>query len=210
MEAATMSRTFHIVFVSLLTLLIFGAPVGYAYVRQNQFRHLKVVKNNVLYRSGQLNLRGLKQTIHDLGIKTVITLRPGDIGPDQDEEAYCRSQEINYLRIAPQRWWANGGSVPAEEGVKTFIKVMDDPANFPVLVHCMRGVHRTGAFCAVYRMEYQGWSNAKAIEELRDCGYKELEDEFDILTFLEQYKPRHAAAGANRGAGCSEASATRP
>ncbi len=191
-----MLRSFHLAFGLFLTVLIIGAPVGYAYVRQNQLRNLKVVQDNVLYRSGQLTLSGLKQTIHDLGIKTVITLRPGDIGPDLDEENYCHSQEISYYRIAPQRWWANGGAIPAEEGVKTFIKVMDDPANFPVLIHCMRGVHRTGAFCAVYRMEYQGWSNAKAIEELRTCGYKELEDEFDILSFLETYKARNAKAVA--------------
>jgi protein tyrosine/serine phosphatase len=191
-----MSRSFHLAFGLFLTVLIVGAPVGYAYVRQNQLRNLKVVQDNVLYRSGQLTLSGLKQTIHDLGIKTVITLRPGDIGPDLDEETYCHSQEISYYRIAPQRWWANGGAIPAEEGVKTFIKIMDDPANFPVLIHCMRGVHRTGAFCAVYRMEYQGWSNAKAIEELRACGYKELEDEFDILSFLETYKARNAKAEA--------------
>jgi tyrosine-protein phosphatase SIW14 len=134
-------------------------------------------------------LRGLKQAIHDHGIKTVITLRPVEAGTEL-EEAYCHSQEINYYRIAPKRWWANGGAIPAEEGVNTFIKVMEDPANFPVLIHCMRGVHRTGAFCAVYRMEFQGWSNERAIQELRSCGYKELEDEFDILSFLEQFKPR--------------------
>jgi tyrosine-protein phosphatase SIW14 len=190
MEAFPMSRSIHLAFGLFLTLMIVGGPVGYAYVRQTQLRHLKVVEDNVLYRSGQLTLSGLKQTIHDLGIKTVITLRPGDIGADLDEEVYCHSQEINYLRIAPRGWSATGGVIPAAEGVKTFLKVMDDPANFPVLIHCMRGVHRTGAFCAVYRMEYQGWSNVKAIEELRACGYKELEDEFDILSFLEQYSPR--------------------
>lgn len=186
-----MSRSLQVAFGLFLTLFIVGAPVGYAYVRQNQLRHLKVVEDNVLYRSGQLTLTGLRQTIHDLGIKTVISLRPNDSGLDlEPEEAYCHLQEINFLRISPKRWWANGGAIPAEEGVKAFIKVMDDPANHPVLIHCMRGVHRTGAFCAVYRMEFQGWSNTQAIEELSACGYKELEDEFDILSYLEQYKPR--------------------
>jgi protein tyrosine/serine phosphatase len=184
-----MSRSVRTAFICLITLLIFGAPSGYAYYRQRQLRHLKVVENDVLYRSGQLSVRGLKQTIHDHGIKTVISLRPAEVDPDP-EEAYCNSQEIKYLRIAPKRWWANGGAIPAEEGVNTFIKVMENPANFPVLIHCMRGVHRTGAFCAVYRMQFQGWSNEQAIEELRACGYKELEDEFDILSFLEQFKPR--------------------
>lgn len=188
-----MSRSLQVAFGLFLTLFIIGAPVGYAYVRQNQLRNLKVVEDNVLYRSGQLTLTGLRQTIHDLGIKTVISLRPNDSGLDlEPEEAYCHLQEINFLRIAPKRWWANGGAIPAQEGVNAFIQVMDDPANYPVLIHCMRGVHRTGAFCAVYRMEFQGWSNTQAIEELRSCGYKELEDEFDILSFLEQYKPRSA------------------
>jgi tyrosine-protein phosphatase SIW14 len=184
-----MSRSTRMAFSCLIVLLILGGPTAYAFVRQNQMRNLKVVDNDVLYRSGQLTLRGLKQAIHDHGIKTVITLRPVEAGTEL-EEAYCHSQEINYYRIAPKRWWANGGAIPAEEGVNTFIKVMEDPANFPVLIHCMRGVHRTGAFCAVYRMEFQGWSNERAIQELRSCGYKELEDEFDILSFLEQFKPR--------------------
>jgi protein tyrosine/serine phosphatase len=184
-----MSRSHHFAFGCLIVALIVGGPTAYAYVRQNQLRNLRVVDDGVLYRSGQLTLRGLKQTIHDLGIKTVITLRPSEGGTEQ-EEAYCRGQELNYYRIAPQRWWANGGAIPAEEGVNTFIRVMENPANFPVLIHCMRGVHRTGAFCAVYRMEFQGWRNEDAIEELRSCGYKELEDEFDILSFLEQFKAR--------------------
>ena len=192
-----MSRSTHIAFGCLIALLIVGGPTGYAYYRQNQLRNLKVVDNEVLYRSGQLTLTGLKQAIHDHGIKTVITLRPAEPGTEQ-EEAYCHSQEISYYRIAPQRWWANGGAIPAEEGVNTFIKVMEDPANFPVLIHCMRGVHRTGAFCAVYRMQFQGWSNENAIKELRACGYKELEDEFDILSFLEQFKPRQAHTANNK------------
>lgn len=189
-----MSRSLHLAFGLFLTIFIIGAPVCYAYVRQNQLRNLKVVEDNVLYRSGQLSLKGLQQTVHDLGIKTVISLRPNDSGLElEPEEAFCNLQEINFVRISPQRWWSAGGAIPAEQGVKSFIKIMENPANHPVLIHCMRGVHRTGAFCAVYRMEFQGWSNADAIEELRSCGYKELEDEFDILGFLEAFKPSDRA-----------------
>ncbi|HMC66841.1 MAG TPA: hypothetical protein VKI65_18035, partial [Gemmataceae bacterium] len=50
--------------------------------------------------------------------------------------------------------------------------------------------HRTGAFCAVYRMEYQHWTNADAIQEVKDFGYSNLDDEWDILTYLEEYRPR--------------------
>jgi protein tyrosine/serine phosphatase len=67
---------------------------------------------------------------------------------------------------------------------------MDDPANFPVLVHCFAGIHRTGAYVAVYRMEHDRWTNAEALDELRAFGYRNLDDEWDVLGYLEQYRPR--------------------
>ena len=66
---------------------------------------------------------------------------------------------------------------------------MADPANYPVLIHCFAGVHRTGAYCAIYRMEHDHWSNEKAIAELKSCGYVNLDEEWDILGYLEQYRP---------------------
>jgi tyrosine-protein phosphatase SIW14 len=80
--------------------------------------------------------------------------------------------------------------VPAAEGVRKFLALLDDPANHPVLVHCFAGVHRTGAYCAIYRMEYDRWSNARAIAEMCACGYRDLDDEWDLLGFLEEYQPR--------------------
>ena len=51
---------------------------------------------------------------------------------------------------------------------------MDDPANHPVLLHCRAGLHRTGVLAAVYRMEYQGWTPAQAIDELKAYGFGEF------------------------------------
>jgi protein-tyrosine phosphatase len=48
---------------------------------------------------------------------------------------------------------------------------MDDPANYPVLIHCKAGLHRTGCLVAVYRMEYEGWSPTEAIAEMKDLGF---------------------------------------
>ena len=110
--------------------------------------------------------------------------------PDAAEEKFCRAMDMKYVRITPRVWEGPGGSVPAEEGVRTFLEVMDDPKNYPVLVHCFRGVHRTGAHVAVYRMEYEHWTNAQAIAEVRAFGYVNLDDEWDVLGYLEQYRPR--------------------
>jgi len=176
-----------------LTILLVAGPVGYSWYWQGRIRNFRTVRDDVLYRSGQLSLDGLKRIIHDYGIRTVITLRdaalPGNPPPDRVEEEYCKAQEIHYVRIPPRTWWAADGSVPAEKGIRRFLRVMDDPQNYPVLIHCFAGIHRSGAFCAVYRMEYQHWSNAQAIAEMKTCGYSHLDDEWDVLGYIEQYRP---------------------
>ena len=68
---------------------------------------------------------------------------------------------------------------------------MDEKENYPVLVHCFAGAHRTGAYVAVYRMEYDGWSNEKAIAELRTCGYSTIDGDLDVNEFLSTYRPQH-------------------
>jgi protein tyrosine/serine phosphatase len=132
--------------------------------------------------------------VHERGIKTVITLRDSasanEPPPDLSEENYCLAEGLNYVRISPRSWWSPDGSIPAEIGVRRFLEVMDNADNFPVLIHCFAGIHRTGAFCAIYRMEYDRWSNEEAIAELYACGYKYLEDEWDLLDFLKSYVPR--------------------
>jgi protein tyrosine/serine phosphatase len=193
MEALRMPRTVQYLLAILLLILLIGAPVGYAWHRQAQIRNFRVVREGVLYRSGQMSLDGLKRVIHDYGIKTVVTLRaganPGDPAPDLAEEEYCKVQEINYHRLPPGEWWAPDGPAPAEESVRKFRTVMADPKNYPVLVHCLAGIHRTGAYCAIYRMEHERWANAEAIAEMKACGYTNLDDEWDILGYLEQYRP---------------------
>ncbi len=54
-----------------------------------------------------------------------------------------------------------------EPGVRKFREVMSDPNNYPVLVHCTAGIHRTGAYCAIYRMEFEHWTNERAIDEVK-------------------------------------------
>jgi protein tyrosine/serine phosphatase len=54
----------------------------------------------------------------------------------------------------------------------------------------MAGIHRTGACVAIYRMEFDHWDNAAALDELRAGGYRHLDDEEDVLGYLENYRPR--------------------
>ncbi len=179
--------------LSIVAMLV-GGPMAYLHYRTVHFRNFHVVRDGVLYRSGQLSLDGLKRAIHDYDIRTVVTLRdahvPGDPAPDAAEEAYCKEQGMRYVRIPPRAWWASDNSVPAEQGVRTFLEVMDDPSNYPVLVHCFAGYHRSGAYSAIYRMEYEGWTNRNALDEMKNYGYQGLDEHLDLLWYLEDYRPR--------------------
>jgi protein tyrosine/serine phosphatase len=175
---------------TVVVLLLIAAPVGFALHQQKQVRHFREVHAGVLYRSGQTTIPGLRRLIHDYGIRTVICLRDGQTAADRAEEDYCRSQDILFVRLPPRSWGDGTGEVPAEENVRKFRAVMADPRNHPALIHCFAGMHRTGAYCAIYRMEFQHWSNEQAIAEVKACGYKNLDDEWDVLGYLESYRPQ--------------------
>src|SRR5579885_607795 len=175
-------------------IVLIAAPVAYSFHHLRAMRNFAVVREGVLYRSGQMSLDGLKRAVHDYGIRTVVTLRdaytPGEPAPDREEEHWCQAQEINYYRIPPRRWEGQGGEPPpVEPGVRQFREIMANPDNYPVLVHCFAGVHRTGAYCAIYRMEHDRWSNERAIAEMKRFGYGNLDEEEDILGYLEHYRP---------------------
>jgi tyrosine-protein phosphatase SIW14 len=189
-----MSRALKLLLGLAVVAACVGGPVLFAFHWQGETRHFHVVREGVLYRSGQNTLFGLKNLLHDYRIRTVVTLRdnhvPGLTPPDKKEEEYCLKEGIRYVRIPPQHWEdPDGGEPPVDEGVRTFLEVMRDPDNYPVLVHCFAGVHRTGAYCAIYRMEFEHWDNDRAIDEVKALGYTTIDGEEDILGYLTRYRP---------------------
>ena len=75
---------------------------------------------------------------------------------------------IKFVRIAP---YVSGSDEPGDKALgqvaQVFLAVMDDPASYPVLVHCTAGRDRTGSMCAVYRMEFDHWSPDTALKEMQ-------------------------------------------
>jgi protein tyrosine/serine phosphatase len=53
----------------------------------------------------------------------------------------------------------------------SFLKVVNDPANQPVFVHCWQGSDRTGMMVLSYRVSQQGWTVEDAIKELPNFGF---------------------------------------
>jgi len=194
--------------VAVLMALIMGTTllvVPYFYYR-SQYTHakrLRVVAQGVLYRSGQMTAAGLEETLTRHGIKTVVNLQNEEPDPELNggplESAFCKARGVRFVYIAPDL--IERSRVPRERptAIDAFLEVMDDPSNYPVLIHCQAGLHRTGVLAAVYRMEYDGWTARQALEELKANGFgnsKATARNDYIMQYILTYSPRPPTARA--------------
>ena len=115
--------------------------------------------DNKLYRSAQPTAEGMKN-LRNYGIKTVLNLR--GFHSDRDEIGKLK---LKQYRIPINTWHLK------DEHVIKFLKIVNDPKNQPVLVHCKHGADRTGTMCAVYRIVMQGWNKKQVLKEMKDGGY---------------------------------------
>ena len=188
-ESPFMKHWFRVLLGLLVVALLAGGPPSSTSATAKLNTAISVVVGGKLYRSGQMSLDGLRHTIDEYGIKTVISLRyannEGAPPPDWKEEEYCKRTAFPLLPRAATRLGTNpDGEIPADKPVGDFLDIMDDPNAYPALIHCFAGKHRTGRFRTIYRMEYQHWSNEDAIKELKALGYTNFDNEEDVQGYL--------------------------
>ena len=159
-----------------------GGPVAYYRATYAHAKRLRVVTDGTLYRSGQLTADGFRDAVRRFGIKTVVNLQEEARDPRiperwqsarfTTESTVCRELGVRYVPL-------DGGVLddPGREPggqpkvIDDFYAVMNDRANYPVLIHCKAGLHRTGLIAAVYRMEYEGRTPEQALRELKANGF---------------------------------------
>lgn len=112
--------------------------------------------SDILYRGAQPTAAGFYE-LEKLGVKTVLSLRA--LHCDRKKLRACG---LNYRRIRMKTW------DPRNEHILEFLKIVSDPANQPVFVHCLHGSDRTGVLMAAYRIIMQNWPRDKAIREMTD------------------------------------------
>ncbi len=168
-----MGRTFTAVFVAFLSLA--AAPATRPTTTPVLPGKIQGVHNfarvsPVLYRGGQPTAEGFAE-LKMMGIKTVVNLRT--TGNDTDE---MRGLGMQYVEIETL---ATG--IDQKDVIK-FLKVMSDPANQPVFVHCRRGADRTGCAVAAYRVVEEGWKPDDAVAEMRRFSFNDWY--FNIPRFI--------------------------
>jgi len=108
-----------------------------------------------LWRGSQPTAEGF-QNLEKLGVRTIVSFRH-----DNDDLPLLQGTQLKYLRI-PSRAFR-----PKDANIVRFLKLMQEPANWPVFIHCAQGRDRTGYNAAAYRMVYQGWKAEDAIAEMK-------------------------------------------
>jgi len=114
--------------------------------------------NETYYRGGQPKPRDFYQ-LKQLGVKTIIDLQ----NDGKSEEAdWVQSAGMKYINLPLSSKHAAGDSIATQ-----FLRLVNDPSNLPVYVHCAGGRHRTGEMTAIYRITHDGWTADQAFNEMK-------------------------------------------
>jgi protein tyrosine/serine phosphatase len=128
--------------------------------------NFETITEGKVYKSGVIPPDELETYIKKYKIKSIVDLRFPGTGDDVNnpENALELAAEKNAVAKIKGVNYFNDGSdqVPTKENLVLFYKIMDNPANYPVLIHCYHGVGRAELYSAVYRIEYENWDKDEA------------------------------------------------
>lgn len=176
-------------------VILAAAFTGYklydAYVN---YRFMEISRNKV-YKSGVIPPEKIEGYVKKYGIKSIVDLR-GPVTKDKvnnpenwkqinaEKAAVAKISGLNYYNIPSEQ-------VPKKENLDKFYKVIDDPNNYPILIHCYHGIGRAQVYSAIYRIEKENWSNEDA---RKGAAFPTWFSSFDNGTpkgeFLKSYVPR--------------------
>lgn len=151
----------------LITLFLVVVVGTGKYVYDMHINHnFETITENKVYKSGVIPPDEIADYVKEYKIKSIVDLRFPGTGDDvnnpeipaeltAEKEAIAKLKGVNYF---------NNGSdqIPTQKNLDYFFKIMDNPDNYPVLLHCYHGVGRAEMYSAIYRIEYENWDKNDA------------------------------------------------
>lgn len=185
--------------IGFLVLAIVLIGVGKYVYDMNINHNFETITEGKVYKSGVIPPDELASYINKYHIKSVVDLRFPGTGDDvnnpeipveltAEKEAIAKIKGVNYF---------NNGSdqVPVQKNLDSYFKIMDNPANYPVLIHCYHGVGRAEMYSALYRIEYENWTNEQARQGVRTLvKWSSFDDGTPKGEYLKAYKSRKQLA----------------
>lgn len=159
----------HAVTRSIISLLVLTFASSLAITAQTR------TPNNVsIFNFGRVNenyFRGSQPKADDMadlkryGVKTVIDLRNDRL---DESEGWAKDAGLRYFHIP-----LSTKKPATDEDVAYYLKLVNDPQNWPIYVHCKGGRHRTGEMTAIYRITSQNWTADQAYKEMQSYDFED-------------------------------------
>lgn len=152
--------------LSLVVIILIAIGIG-KYVYDMHINHnFETITEGKVYKSGVIPPDEIDDYVKEYKIKSIIDLRFPGTGdevnnPEIPAELIAEKEAIS--KIKGVNYFNNGSDqVPKPHNLDTFFKIMDDPKNYPVLIHCYHGVGRAEMYSAIYRIEYENMERDEA------------------------------------------------
>ncbi len=187
-------------FSLLAIVLIF---VGKYVYDMNINHNFETITEGKVYKSGMIPPDQIESYVKKYHIKSIVDLRfPGtaDLVNNPEVPAELTAEKNAVEKIKGVNYFNDGSDqVPKQENLDIFFKVMDNPDNYPVLIHCYHGVGRAEMYSALYRIEYENFTNEQARQGVRALiKFSSFDEGTPKGEYLKAYKSRKQLASEKK------------
>lgn len=172
---------------SLRAVMLIAVLAGaYAYRQHHRYKHFAVHVPGKVYRSAWVEGEVFEELIARYHVKTVVNLcYPGEMGKRDFEQrqAVARSgAKLIELPFPPNDTWdLNYPSVAEME------RILDDPASYPIWIHCQHGRERTVKALAMYDIRKRHLTAKDSLEKMPLFG---MPHPWHVVVFAHNYESR--------------------
>ena len=192
-----MKKNKRIIIFSILAVVLFF--VGKYVYDMNINHNFETITEGKVYKSGVIPPDEIAEYVERYHIKSIVDLRyPGtqDLVNNPEVPVELTAEKNAVAKIPGLNYFNNGSDqVPNQQNLDSFYKIMDNPANYPVLIHCYHGVGRAEMYSALYRIEYENFTNEQARHGVRTIiKWSSFDDGTPKGEYLKAYKSRKEQA----------------
>ena len=196
-----MKKNKKIIGIAIGVIILFF--VGKQIYDMNINHNFETITDGKVYKSGVIPPDELESYINKYHIKSIVDLRFPGTGDDVNNPeipAELTAEKEAIAKIKGVQYFNNGSDqVPAQKNLDNFFQIMDNKANYPVLIHCYHGVGRAEMYSAIYRIEYENFTNEEARNGVRTLlKWSSFDDGKPKGEFLKAYKSRKELAAENK------------
>ena len=188
------SRTIGFSILAIVLIL-----VGKYVYDMNINHNFEIITAGKVYKSGVIPPNEIESYIKKYQIKSIIDLRmPGtnDLVLNPEQPGELQAEKLAVTKIKGVNYFSNpSDQVPTKKNIEVFTKIMDDKTNYPVLIHCYHGTGRAEMYSAIYRIEYENFTNEDARKGVRTLiKWSSFDDGTPKGEYLKAYQSRKELA----------------